>query len=149
MFIALFFTVKFFNELQKVNHFYRDIYLSLNDNAKKNSLWIFHSNFGSGGLGAYLIDNTAIVLEHEYEVDEFIKTFEDHSLEKKYKNLVIFHFRFNFYLPEEINQKDRYFYEDERVREKLLKFIQKKYVNSVSKKVIIKDKEDINIYYFY
>jgi len=149
MFIALFFTVKFFNELQKVNHFYRDIYLSLNDNAKKNSLWIFHSNFGSGGLGAYLIDNTAIVLEHEYEVDEFIKTFEAHSLEKKYKNLVIFHFRFNFYLPEEINQKDRYFYEDERVREKLLKFIQKKYVNSVSKKVIIKDKEDINIYYFY
>jgi hypothetical protein len=62
---------------------------------------------------------------------------------------VIFHFRVNFYLPEEINQKDRYFYEDERVREKLLKFIQKKYVNSVSKKVIIKDKEDINIYYFY
>jgi hypothetical protein len=41
IFIALFFNVKFFNELQKVNHFYRDVYLSLNNNAKKKFIMDF------------------------------------------------------------------------------------------------------------
>lgn len=145
--VSGYFTYKYFQKMiLKVNQDSSKIYQEIPEEFKRNSLWIFHSNFVPSIFGYHLVENKTIVLEHKKEVEEFDKLLNQHNYEK----VVVFH---SYFFSETNNLKDkevedRSFYEDEEVKTQLLENLKIRFKKFKKKEFVLRDRRIFDVYLF-
>lgn len=146
IFVSVYFSYKYLiRMIIKVNLDFSNIYQQIPNEYKKNVVWSFHSNFSPSAFGAYLVDNTSIVLEHSYEVEEALKILKN---KKEFIKVLIFHSY--FYLdptaPDERRLSDRLFYEDETTKQELLKGLKELGFSYTKKELYVRERKVFDLY---
>lgn len=145
--ISGYFTYKYFQKIVlKVNQEGSRLYSEIPEEFKKNSLWIFHSNFSPSIFGYHLVENKVIVLEHQEEVEEFDNILKQYNFGK----VVVFHSNFfeEIYNLKDKELEDRYFYEDEKVKTQVLEILEMRFKKYTKKELIVRDRKIFDIYLF-
>jgi len=138
MIFSIYYTYQYYKSIIKINIVTKKLYESIEQEFRKNSLWIFHSNYLPFMFGSYLLENKILVIEHPKELEEFKNIFEQKKIKNLYKNVVVFNYNsynLDMFLKSDLKEKDRSFYEDDKVREKLINYIKLYYANHITKSI--------------
>ncbi len=139
---SIYYNINFLKDIVKLNQQGQVLYNSIEEEYRRNSIWIFFSNFWPNLFGTYLYHNKVLIIENEEELKHFIKLFEERHLNEKYKNIILYDLDSRISLGEEIHLRDRYFYEDEKVKKVIIEYFKGNSVQCNYKEMIF-DKNTI------
>ncbi len=148
---SAYFSYQYYNKLiLKINRDSTLIYHQIPEEYKKNTVWIFHSNFPPAIFGAYLMENKVIILEYLSEIEEAVEIIHNNN---QFSRILVFHSFFDSNLDQYVNQydknqTDRFFYEDELVKEELLKKLKMIGYQFKKKSIYVRGKIVFDIYAF-
>jgi hypothetical protein len=147
MILSINYSFNYYKDLVSNNKIGKNLYSQIEAEYKKNALWIFHSNYYPNSWGIYLFDNKVIVIENQEELNFFKEIFNKKEIREKYKKVLIFNINTNIKIEGEENQKDRFFYEDEEVKNNLFNYFSSILKNHKEKEITLNKDNKVIIHF--
>ncbi|MFN3605230.1 MAG: LA_3751/LA_3752 family putative glycosyltransferase [Leptonema sp. (in: bacteria)] len=144
--VSAYFSYQYFNKMVfKVNRDAGLIYNQIPEEFRNNTVWVFHSNFVPSLMGAYLMDNKSIIVEHLDEVEDVINII---NKKDDFKKVLVFHsyFYLNLQYPDEQKLSDRFFYEDDLVKEEFLSKLKASNFALLKKEIFVRNKKVFDVF---
>ncbi len=145
------YSLKYGSDLVKIFSNGQELYHSIKEDFRKDTLWIFFNHYSPTVFGTYIYENKVILITSIEDAQSFVKLLIEKKLLNKYKKILISNLNINFdKLPKNLHKVYyEIFHENPSVVEKILEDL-KSYSKEYNVQRVQYDRNtDIKFHYYY